>query len=202
MKATDDTNARRCGLGEIALVQPGYLSRTCVRSLPTGTHRLLQARDISRQNGLRPDTTIRFKPERNPDLYRVSRGDILLAARGQDHHAHLIDVDLSDVLASSIFYIIRPHEGIVLPRYLAWCLNQLDVQATLESASRGTGIGYIARPTMEHLPIMVPSIKVQTRIAETIDLWRRQQSLQARLDQKREQLIQSICRQFSRHEKE
>ncbi len=90
---------------DVARVQPGYLSRTSVHSVSTGTHRLLQARDISPQHGVRLDAVVRFMPERNPDLYRVSRGDILLTARGQDHRACLVDVDLPDVLASSVFYI-------------------------------------------------------------------------------------------------
>jgi len=180
---------------DVARVQPGYLSRTSVRAVSTGTHRLLQARDISPQHGVRLDALVRFMPERNPDLYRVLRGDILLTARGQDHRACLVDVDLPDVLASSVFYIIRPRKELVLPGYLAWWLNQPDAQAALESASRGTGIGYIARPLMERIPVVVPSLDQQRRIAETMRLWRRHQSIQSRLDQKREQLIHAICRE-------
>ncbi len=182
-------------LQNVARVQPGYLSRTSVLHEPTGTHRLLQARDVSPRHGLRLDALVRFKPERNPDLYRVSRGDILLTARGQDHRAYLIDMELSEVLASSVFYIIRPIESLVLPRYLVWWLNQPEAQATLDFAAHGTGIGYISRPLMEVLPVVVPPLDVQQRIAETMDLWRRQHSIQARLDQKREQLIHAVCRQ-------
>ncbi len=181
-------------LRDVARVQPGYLSRTSVRSVPTGSHRLLQARDVSPQHSLRLDAAVRFNPERNPALYRVSRGDILLTARGQDHGACLVEIDLPDVLASSVFYIIRPREKLVLPGYLAWWLNQPDSQAALESASSGTGIGYIARPLMERIPVVVPSLDMQRKIAEAMDLWQRQQSIQARLDQKREELIHALCR--------
>lgn len=180
-------------LWNIARVQPGYLSRTSVQSVATGTHRLLQARDVSLEHGLRLDAAIRFRPERNPDLYRISCGDILLTARGEDHRAFLVDVELRDVLASSVFYIIRPREGMV-PGYLAWWLNQPSSQAALESASRGTGIGYIARPMMEHLPVVVPPLEVQRQIADAMGLWQRQQSIQRRLDQTREQLIHAVCR--------
>ena len=194
MCSTDQDYLPRVELRDVARVQPGYLSRTSVRSVASGTHRLLQARDVSPQHGLRLDTVVWFKPERNPDLYRISRGDILLTARGQDHRACLVDIDLSNVLASSVFYIIRPREGVV-PGYLAWWLNQPNTQAAIESASRGTGIGYIPRPLMEALPVAVPPLEVQQRIAEAMDLWRRQQSIQARLDQARVQLIQATCRQ-------
>ena len=181
-------------LANVAVIQPGYLSRTSVESVPSGTHWLLQAKDVTLQHGLRFENAARFEPERNPDLYRVSRGDILLVARGQNHRVCLIDVCLTNVLASSVFYIIRPREGIV-PGYLAWWLNQPDAQAILESASSGAVIGYIARSVVECIPVAVPPLDVQHRIVETLDLWRQQQSAQERLDQKREQLIQTICRQ-------
>ena len=201
MESTDNI-IRAMRLAEVADIQSGYLSRSSVHSIPSGTHRLLQARDVSPQHGLQLDAAVRFKPERNPDLYRVSRGDILLTARGQDHRAYLIDVDLDGVLASSVFYIIRPREDVVLAGYLAWCLNQPDAQATLDAASTGTGIGYIARPSIEHLSIVVPTLDVQRRIADTISLWRREQFIQSRLDSKRTQLIHAICRQAVRLEKE
>ncbi len=201
MNATDKAG-RRMELRNLARVQPGYLSRTSVHHVPKGTHWLLQARDISPQHGLRLDALVRFKPERKPDLYRVSRGDILLTARGQDHRAYLVEMDLSDVLASSVLYIIRPIDDLVLPGYLAWWLNQPEAQAALDFASHGTGIGYISRPLMEVLSVVVPPLDVQRKISETMDLWRRQQSIQALLGQKREQLIHAVCRQVVGVEKE
>lgn len=202
MLSTDKHNAMNLELRKISRVQPGYLSRTSVRAVPSGTHRLLQARDISPHHGLLLDALVRFKPERNPELYRVSRGDILLAARGEDRRAYLVDVELTDVLASSVFYIIRPREDAVLPAYLAWYLNQPCMQAILDAASHGTGISYIARPVVERLSVVVPPLVTQRRIVEAVDTWKRQQSLQDRLDMKREQLIQAVCRQAVGLEKE
>jgi len=187
---------------EVAHVQPGYLSRSRVRALRSGTHRLLQARDVSPEGGVQVDAAIRFRPERNPDLYRVSRGDILVVARGQDHRACLVTVDLVDTLASSVFYIIRPQEQVVLPGFLAWWLNRPRVQAEIRSQSRGTGIGYISRQTIEHLPVVLPSLRVQRGISEAVSLWQKKQVLQASLDEKREQLIHAICRQAVRQDKE
>ena len=194
MKSTDKIKSHFMRLQDVARVQPGYLSRTSVRPVSTGTHRLLQARDVSSQRGLCLDSVVRFVPLRNPELYQVSRGDILLAARGQDYRAHLIDMDLADVLASSVFYIVRPCKELVLPGYLTWWLNQPDMQAALETASCGTGIGYLARPLLEALDVALPSLEVQRLIADTMNLWRRQQSIRAQLDQKREQFIQASCR--------
>lgn len=201
MLATDN-NLVHVELRDVARIQSGYLSRERVCSSPIGTHLLLQARDVSPHSGLQLNTAVRFKPERDADLYRVSCGDILLTARGQDHYAHLVDVNLDNVLASSVFYIIRPREEVVLPGYLAWYLNQTDVQIAIETASSGTGIGYLARPAIEHLPIIVPLLEMQHRITEIMNLWRQQQNLQTRLDLKRKQLIHAVCRQAVQMEKE
>jgi hypothetical protein len=195
MAATDPKRSLLLKLQDLARVQAGYLCRTAVSTDPEGTHLLLQARDVSRVHGLRLEGAVRFKPERNADLYRVSRGDILLVARGQDHRACLIDADIPDVLASSVFYIIRPREDAVLPGYLAWWLNQPDTQALLDSASSGTGIGFIARPLLEQLAVVVPPFNVQRRIVKITSLRQQQQVIQDRIDQKHEQLIRAVCRQ-------
>lgn len=185
---------------DVARVQPGYLSRMGVRPAPGGTHFLLQAKDVSPDAGIRSVGLLRFRPQRQPHLYEISGGDILIASRGQDHHAYLVHQDLVDTLASSVFYIVRPRVERIVPAYLAWWLNLPHMQALIDSGARGTGIGYIARQVLERLPVVVPPIAAQNKVAKTLDLWQQQRSLQARLDQKREQLIQAICRQAVQQE--
>lgn len=143
-----------------------------------------------------------FNPERSADLYRVSSGDILIVARGQDHLAHLVHFDPVNTLASSVFHIIRPNRDAVLPGYLAWWLNQPDVQAEIKAGSRGTGIGYVSRQHMEQIPVILPPRDMQQRIAHTMTLWRRRHALQSQLDHKRQLMIQALCRQAVRPDKE
>lgn len=100
-----------------------------------------------------------------------------------------------NTLASNVFYIVRPHTDRVVPAYLAWWLNLPPVQAQIDAGSRGTGIGYISRQTMERLPVVVPALDVQFKIAEVNGLWQKMNTLQDRLDEKRAQLIQAICQQ-------
>jgi len=194
MTPTDVNIVRLAPLGDVARIQPGYLSRTRVRTVATGTHALLQGRDVSTGGNLHLDAAVRFKPERDADLYQVSQGDILLAARGHDHHACLIDVHLDNVLASSVFYIIRALQNAVLPAYLTWSLNQPKAQAALAVASSGTGIVYITRSSIECLPIAIPPLRVQHQIVDAITLLRHSHFLQAQLETKREQLTHALCR--------
>jgi hypothetical protein len=193
---------RSTELLRVARVQPGYFSRQDIRPAHNGSHYLLQAKDVSPATGIQSVDLLRFHPQRQADLYQVSRGDILIASRGRAHHAYLIRENLVETLASSVFYIVRPCIESIVPAYLAWWLNLPHMQAQIDSSTRGTGIGYITRQTLECLPVVVPPIATQNKIAETLDLWQRQQSLQARLDQKREQLIHAICQQAVQQEKE
>lgn len=188
--------ARRISLHDVANIQAGYLSRGRIAAIPDGSHRLIQAKDVSQSSGVQAGTAIRFDPERNPDVYEVTRGDILLVARGNIHDAHLIIAELKNTLASSIFHIIRPKKDVVLPAYLAWWLNQPDAQAEIHAAAGGTGISYLSRPAVERLQVTCPPRTVQDRIVKTLDLWKRQKAIQAAIDLRRENMIQFLCRRL------
>lgn len=189
-------------LADVARVQAGYLSRTRVEAASDGSHRLIQTRDVSEQGEINRETVVSFNPDRNPELYRVTNGDILFIARGHDHRAHLIQTELVDTLASSVFHIIRPNQATVQPAYLAWWLNQPEAQTAIKMGSRGTAIGYVSRRHMESIPVSLPPRARQQRIVDTIALWERRRSLQSQLDHRRQELIQTLCRRAVSPEKE
>ena len=198
MKSTAQQNCSWVQLSKLVHIQPGYLSRGRVRSVPDGTHRLLQAKDLSADGGVRLENAVRFHPERKPELYQVVRGDVLVVARGQEHRAHCIDEDLPDTLAAFSFYILRPDLSRILPGYLAWSLNLPPVQAQINAASGGTGIRYIRRQALGNLRIQVPTLAVQHDIERILELWHRIRSIQLRIDEKREQYIQLVCVQLAK----
>ena len=193
MKSTNHLNRPWVQLSKLVRIQPGYLSRGRVHSVPDGTHRLLQAKDVSADGGVRLENAVRFHPERKPELYQVSRGDVLVIARGQEHKAHCIDEDLPNTLVAFSFYILRPDSSLILPGYLAWWLNQSRVQAQINAASRGTGISYISRQALEKLRVQVPTLTVQRDIERILELWHRIKAIRRRLDEKRDQQIQMVC---------
>jgi len=196
------TATKLCRLVEIASVQPGYLSRGRVRSVQGGTYWLLQAKDVSEGLGVLLNQATRFHPERRPELYQVTRGDILVVARGQHHRAYHVEQDLTNALAAATFYIVRPDAIRILPAFLAWWLNLPRVQAELDVSARGTSIAYIGRDAIEALLVPIPSLAVQRRIERVTTLWRRKKSLQSHLDEKRERYIQAACRRAVQRSKE
>ncbi len=182
-------------LSDLVRVQPGYLSRDRVLHVAGGTHHLLQGKDVSEVEGIRSEDAIRFHPGRRAELYQISRGDILFTARGLEHRAYHVTQDLTDVLAAATFYILRPDRSRLLSGYLAWWLNLPRTQSAIDKESGGTDIRYIRRQAVENLQVPVPALQVQQRIERVVSLWSRRKALQARIDEKREQLIQTVCRQ-------
>lgn len=193
MNYTTQTDHPWAQLSKLVRIQPGYLSRGRVHSVPDGTHRLLQAKDLSVDGSVRLENAVRFHPERRPELYQVSRGDVLVIARGQEHKAHCIDEDLPNTLAAFSFYILRPDLSHILPGYLAWWLNLPPVQAEINAASRGTSIRYIRRQALGNLRIQVPTLAVQHDIDQILELWHKIKSIRRQLDEQREQYIQLVC---------
>ncbi len=202
MQSTAQSNSPWVQLSELVHIQPGYLSRGRVHSVPDGTHRLLQARDFSADGGVSLENSVWFHPERNPELYQVCRGDVLVVARGQEHRAYCIDTDIPNTLVSATFYILRPDPSYILPGYLAWWLNLPSVQAQIDAESRGTGISYISRQALEKLSVQVPTLAVQHDIDQTLELWHKIKSIRRRLDEKREQYIQLVCQRAAQQAKE
>ena len=193
MNSTARYNSQRVQLSELVRIQPGYLSRGRVHSVSDGTHRLLQAKNVSADGDLHLENAVRFRPERNPELYQVLRGDVLVIARGQPHRAHCIEEDLPNTLAAFSFFILRPDPIHILSSYLAWWLNSPSVQAQINVASRGTGIHYIRRQALGNLRIPVPTLTVQHEIERILELWHRIKAIRRQLEEKREQQIQMVC---------
>ena len=198
MVITAQNNFKCIRLSEFVKIQPGYLSRERVRHATDGTHYLVQGKDVSKTDGVRLETALKFHPKLKPELYQVSRGDVLVTARGQEHRAYYVDQDLSDVLAAATFYILRSNSSRILPGYLAWWLNLPQVQSEIGKASGGTYISYISRQAIEDLHILIPGLDVQQRIGRVVFLWRERNALRARIDGKRETYIRAVCQQTVR----
>jgi len=180
-------------LKAIANIKAGYQTRTKIPENQEGTYRLIQGTDFDSQKNLQTDRLLKFIPERNPGLYEVHEGDVLLQARGFDHFAYCIVEPLENTLVSGTFYIIRLKVVGILPGYLAWWINQPPGQHYLESQAGRSSVSYVSMNTLAGLPVKVPTIEIQQKIEKTEKLWQRERSLQNRLTTARERLVQAVC---------
>lgn len=179
-------------LSAIADIKIGYQSRKKIEERVDGTYRLIQTKDCFYPFSIQTESLISFIPERKPEPYQVLKNDILFQARGLKHIAYCINEDIENALAASSFYIIRVKSKEVLPKYLAWFLNQPTAQNYFNLQSGKSLISFVSKSTLLRLQIKVPSIKVQQKIVNINVLWLREQALREQLITKRAQLVRII----------
>jgi len=104
-------------------------------------------------------------------------GDVLIVGRGAKRTAVLVEEPPDRTVADRTFFVARPDSDQVVPAFLAWYLNERRAQHYLQSHSRGTNIQTIKKSALERLPVQVPPLDTQERIADIQALLRREQEL-------------------------
>ena len=99
--------------------------------------------------------------------------------------------DNTESVASSAFFVLRINQEKANPNYVAWYINQRKVQKYLESQATGTYTTSISRETIENIPVLLPSIEQQNKIAEIASLASKEQNLYTQLIENRSRLIQT-----------
>lgn len=176
-------------LGNLVEIQPGYQARGKIIESPIGSHRLLQSKDIIEEM-INWESPLSFDPEINPDRYRISHNDVLFIARGYENRAYLATTPPENILASNVFYIIKPFK--IQSRFLAWWLNQKAAQAYFAQFQVKMGYAYMSKKNLSELEVPVPNIKTQETIAEVLRLWDREQTLTSEIKGRKESIMTSV----------
>lgn len=186
-------------LKELAVsLQVGYQPREAIQEDRSGTHWLIQMRDLGEDGVVRRNTLARFMPERAPEPYVVREGDVLLQVRGMYHGAGVVRGLDERTLAGNHFYIMRPDTGRVLPEYLVWYINQPLAQSYLLKGTQGAGnVTVVPRAIFENLEIPVPPVSVQENIITLDRLCWRERQLSEQLQAKRTQWLHALCMQIA-----
>jgi hypothetical protein len=176
-------------LADLVNIQPGYQARGKIMESHTGSHRLLQSKDII-EDLINWETPLSFDPELHPDRYRISHNDILFIARGYENRAYLAIDPPNNILASNTFYIIKPLK--IQPRFLAWWLNQKPAQAYFAQFQVKMGYAYMSKRNLAKLEVPIPSKKTQETMAEVLRLWDREQTLTSEIKGRKESIMTSV----------
>ena len=159
-------------------VLPGFSLKTSITHDPEGTHQVILARHLpdSGPYEYRRDHELRIVPERSPEKYLVSGGDILFVSRGTYNRAVLLAAVPNPTLATASFYIIKPRE-MVEPGYMAWCLNQEPLQLKIAEIRTGSGTPLVPRAGFSQIRIPLPPVEEQRRKTEIGELMVKEKAL-------------------------
>lgn len=176
------TKATWAPIGRCAEVLPGYPVKARVEDAPRGTHQLIQPSHIT--PGVAYSYTdadrMRIVPQGKAERYQVRAGDVLFMSRGVRNAATLLAEVPEPSLPAGSFYVLRAGPAI-LPAYLAWCLNQPQIQAAIAQVRTGAGAPIVQRANFEAIPIPVPPMERQGQLARLGELMTREQQLRGEL---------------------
>jgi len=182
-----------------AEVLPGFSIKTAVVHDPNGTHQIILAKHLPDSGPYRykKEHEIRINPERPVERYLVSPGDVIFISRGSLNRAVLLESIPDPSLASASFYILKLKKGVA-PGYIAWCLNQDFVQVKVAEIRTGAGTPLVPRIDFSNIPIVLPSLGTQRKIAEISSLMAHEKMLANRMRQEIERKHRLLGRKIIR----
>ena len=185
---------------EMADIYAGYLFRSRIEPVKNGPYKVIQMKDITRDDAIKWENLIRVELDSVRSAFLLEQGDILFKAKGSSHSAILVGRTEDNTIASSFFFIIRTHRASVLPGYVAWYLNQKPAQQYFARFAAGTGIRHINRRSLGDLPKDVPDMDTQRKIVELHRLSQREKNLVGEIQGKRQTLITAVMLDAIRHQ--
>ncbi len=96
---------------------------------------------------------------------KLKLGDVLLSKSGRIGKAGIVRNGAVGGVASSGFFVLRPVQDRLAPHFLAAYLNSNQCKKWLGERSRGTSIQILSKHILEELPVPLPPLQIQHRVA-------------------------------------
>lgn len=182
-------------LMDISTIYSGYITRGKIEAAENGNYYLLQAKDLDGERlTYKTNQLTRFLPALSRTDRPLEKGDLLFMARGAHNFTVQIEAIPQPALAAACFFIVRISTPAVLPGYLGWYLNQAPVaQYLVQHSGRGVHMPVVRRAVLEDIDVPIPTMAVQTIIADMNALMFRELDLLQQLGRKRRELLTAAC---------
>lgn len=162
----DDDAIESTFLRHLAVVSAGYPFRGSVDDLDDGDVAVIQLRNVDPDAGIDWASLSRVELPRQSAKAFLKPEDIILSTRGGRNIAYHISECPERTVCSPHFFVIRLKSGIVVPRFLAWQINQKPAQDYFAAGATGSYILNLKRDVVENLPIKILAVPDQQRVVE------------------------------------
>lgn len=168
----------------------GYSVRGKIAHINDGGVRIVQLKDFENDYTAIGDKCFLMNAEKIKSKYYLENGNVLFIAKGTNNYAVVFEArDNIPTIASSALFVIKVDKKIADPHYIAWYINQSKVQNYLKTNEAGTYVTNINKKTVEEIPVALPSLQVQNRIARITGLHLQEKRLKAEITDLKNKLI-------------
>jgi type I restriction enzyme M protein len=123
------------------------------------------------QRGQTTKSSSWLTPETVSDLAprnRLRAGDVLISKSGTIGKVGVVRNGAVGGIASGGFFVLRPDNSRINPHFLAAYLQSADCQQWLKSKSSGSVISGLQKQFIETLPVPLPPLQIQQRVATDV----------------------------------
>ena len=120
-------------------------------------------------------------------------GEVLLPSRGDYYMARHYNSTNDRVVPVGLMHVITAQSEILMPQFLAWFINQPAAQQYLKNSLVGTSIRSLNKASLVTLPISIPAMQVQQKIARLQELQMERSIIERRCTMLNEDEIQAVC---------
>lgn len=154
-------------LGTVAAIRSGLvLSRKLSREISSYRYPLLNLRAIHPDGYILPDSLeVFYATELLRQEYLTQQGDIIIRL-SIPYTAILIDTDMTRMVVSSNFAIIRLNQKYMLPEYLLWLLNTPDTKRKIYENSSSNMLSAVRPTFFAELEVLLLPLADQEKIAK------------------------------------
>jgi hypothetical protein len=184
-------------LSRVADVISGYHFRERLSTTSEGNVSVVQMKDVVDAELVPSLRFVRVQLPPAPGRVSIQDGDVILRARGESYSGVLARGQFDRTVVAAPLMLIRADTRVLLPAYLKWFLNHPATQAQLSELATGTHVRTVSKAELEALPIPVPPLKRQNKIAEIAALAATEQALLGKISASRRRLAEGILWRYA-----
>lgn len=184
-------------LSRVADVISGHHFRERLPSTPEGNVSVIQMKDVDDAELVPSSRFVRVQLPPGPDRVSIQNGDVILRARGGSYSGVLARGRFERTVVAAPLMVLRADTRVLLPVYLNWFFNHPATQARLAELATGTHVRTVSKAVLETLPIPVPPLEQQKKIAEVVALAATEQALLEKISASRKRLAEGILWRYA-----
>lgn len=184
-------------LKDIATVSMGVAFRSRIEPSRNGDVTVIQMKDLGKDNRVHSGhaVCVDYVSPKRSQIAQID--DLVFRSRGLTNTAAIVVETFMYAIVAAPLLHIRPDRRQVIPAFLQWWINQASSQNYLRSRAEGSVLKMVSANTLRELPITLPPLERQQKIADFYKCSIEEQALLEKLKDRKARYTQEILMQMT-----